>query len=165
MLKLLRFVQPTFSLDLFERERLRQIDDAKARAALKQQDKDRRREILARMAERNRELTAPQQDDLQDDELDCLDPEEEDARLGKRFKANLVADTPEDGPQKIYQVARPPVQDISSKRDEDEEPVGVEEDVVGFGVETHLQGNSSQNLTGSKQISKEINDKQKAMGY
>lgn len=84
----MKFTQPTFSLDLFERERQRQEDDIKAKQALKQQDKDRRKQILDRMAQRNKELTENTENltTFEDDDLDCLDPEEEDARLGKDSK-------------------------------------------------------------------------------
>lgn len=150
----MKFTQPTFSLDLFERERQRQEDDIKAKQALKQQDKDRRKQILDRMAQRNKELTENTENltTFEDDDLDCLDPEEEDARLGKRLKASLAVNE-EEKPKKSYQVMRPPEENKESNRDQDD-TIQEEGDEREFNKE-----NTNDNLL------KKASDKQKAMGY
>ena len=136
-------------MDLFERERQRQAEDAKARQALKMQDKDRRRQILMRMAQRNQELTGEEAQKEEDEDLDCLDQEEEIALLGKRYKATLGEIQGESVQKKFYQVEKAPEE---VKRDE-EEDLGKEEQI------------DEQKMGYEPDLEQRIRDKQRALGY
>lgn len=159
----MKFVQPSFSVELFERERQRQVDDAKARQALKQQDNDRRRRILETIAQRNKELYEQEAETNADDDLDCLDPEEEDARLGKRLKASILADVEENRPKKLYQVARPPTEEPVPNRDEmDEEIDGT---LMVERYENSLINTEAAKASHEEQVKQRVSERQKSMGY
>lgn len=161
-------MQPSFNYEMFEKERQRIADQIKAKKAIKEQDKERRKAILERMAQRNQELyggiesgqNEAKEEDKED--LDYLDNEEELAMLGKRYKAAVG---PVDGPLKhneqkpTYGVLRAP-ESRDAEIDENTEATGVSNQGQ-FGREMDKQKNQSP----LDLLSQKLLNKQKASGY
>lgn len=160
---MLKFVQPSFNIDNFERDRLKFAEEAKARQAIKQQDKERRRAILQKMVEKNKELFGEDAGEAVDNghksqDLDCLDDTEELAMLGKRYKASIgIKQDPGPGhvaEKKVYGVMRPP-----AARD-------VEEDEVKDEAGRPTEREEGQTIKSPlEMLSERIQNKQKASGY
>lgn len=166
MLNTLKFVQPSFNYELFEKDRQRINEQIKAKELIKQQDKERRKAILERMAKRNQELypddgNMKRGDSKQSEDLDYLDNEEELAMLGKRYR-DAVA--PVEGPKresdkKQYGVMRPPV---SRDDDTDEKLEADDDDDLNSTPNKPEQRNTENPLN---LLSQKMLNKQKTSGY
>lgn len=120
------------------------------------------------MAQRNRELHGEhEEDEDQGEDLDCLDPEEETAMLGKRFKATIGLASDNDRPKKVYQVARPPQEEPIKNRDEDDDTNDQEEVETLHSYEASQAEKSITSGQDSQEsdLSKRAVDRQRAMGY
>ena len=168
---LLKFVQPTFSLETFEKNREKLREEKKMRDMLAEKEKERRKSILEKMEMRNRELAGEVIEDKGlpnfAEDLDQLDNDEELASLGKRYRKENkdVAEPQNSGPKKLYTVQSKP-----ADRDDNEE-IGQEDGEDDAMVENANKMSNSKVTAGSQKaspldlLSQKMLLKQKASGY